>query len=344
VRAGAADGSVDVSQVVAAIDWTVQNRNTLGRNIRLINLSYTTDAATDYQFDPLTHAVENAWRAGIVVVVSAGNEGKKIQQLGNPAADPFVIAVAASTSDVSAKKFLVPDWSSSGNKDRSPDIVAPGVSIAGLRVPGSMLDLHFPAARFSDSGCGKFFRGSGTSQAAAATTGAIALILQQRPNLTPDQVKTLLLGTARSIGAKSIRGGYGFVDVAAMMAAPTVDPTVSAQKFKASIGSGSLEASRGTVHVKKKSKVDLLGEQTLNATFDATAWSAASAAGSAWTKQVYDAQGRFLSGTWAGSSWSGSSWSGSSWSGSSWSGSSWSGSSWSGSSWSGSSWSGIGWD
>jgi serine protease AprX len=338
VRAGAADGSVDVSQVVAAIDWTVQNRKTFGRNIRLINLSYTTDAATDYQFDPLTHAVENAWRAGIVVVVSGGNEGKKIQQLGNPAADPFVIAVAASTSDPTAKNLVVPDWSSSGNKDRNPDIVAPGVSIAGLRVPGSMLDLHFPAARFSDNGCGRFFRGSGTSQAAAATTGAIALILQQRPNLTPDQVKTLLLGTARSIGAKANRGGYGFVDVGAMLATASADPVVSSQKFKASKGSGSIEASRGTAHVKKKTKVDLLGEQTLSSNFDATAWSTASASGAAWSNQTYDAQGRFLSGNWAGSSWSGSSWSGSSWSGSSWSGSSWSGSSWSGSSWSGSAW------
>ncbi len=338
VRAGAADGSVDVTQVVAAIDWTVQNRNTFGRNIRLINLSYTTDAVTDYQFDPLTHAVENAWRAGIVVVVAGGNEGKKTEQLGNPAADPFVIAVAASTTDPTAKKPMVPDWSSRGNKTRSPDIVAPGVSIAGLRVPGSMLDLHFPAARFSDSACGKYLRGSGTSQSAAATTGALALVLQQRPNLTPDQLKAILLGTARSIGVKADRAGFGLVDVGAMMAAPISDPIATSQKFKASKGSGSIEASRGTVHVKKKSKVDLLGEQTLAGSFDSAAWSAASATSSAWTNQVYDAKGRFLSGTWAGSSWSGSSWSGSSWSGSSWSGSSWSGSSWSGSSWSGAGW------
>jgi serine protease AprX len=338
VRAGAADGSVDASQVVAAIDWTVQNRNTFGRNIRVINLSYTTDAVTDYQFDPLTHAVENAWRAGIVVVVSGGNEGKKVEQLGNPAADPFVIAVAASTSDRAAKKFVVPDWSSSGNKNRTPDILAPGVSVAGLRVPGSMLDLHFPAARFSDSNCGRFFRGSGTSQAAAAVSGAVALVLQQRPNLTPDQVKTLMLGTARDIGAKTNRGGFGFVDIAAMIATPTADPVVSTQKFKGSKGSGSIEASRGSVHVKKKSKADLLGEATLASSFDSASWSAASSAGTAWSNQVYDKQGRFLSGTWAGSSWSGSSWSGSSWSGSSWSGSSWSGSSWSGSSWSGAGW------
>ena len=345
VRTGAGDGSVDVSQIVAALDWTVQNRNTLGRNIRVINLSFTTDANTNYLVDPLTHAVENAWNAGVVVVVSAGNDGKALGRLGNPASDPYVLAVGAAAYDSSAKQSSVPDWSSVGNGSRNPDVVAPGVLIAGLRVPGSMLDTNFPSARFFDPvTCSSFFRGSGTSQAAAVTTGAVALLLQQRPTLSPDQVKGLITRTAQSVGVNANKQGSGFIDVAGMIGLATPDARLIGQKHQKSRGTGSLEASRGTLHVKNpKSNAELKGEVTPNAAFETRAWSLASGRGGAWTNQVFDAQGRFVSGAWAGSSWSGSSWSGSSWSGSSWSGSSWSGSSWSGSSWSGSSWSGSSW-
>ena len=335
VRTGAGDGSVDVSQIVAALDWTVQNRNTLGRNIRVINLSFTTDANTNYLVDPLTHAVENAWNAGVVVVVSAGNDGKALGRLGNPASDPYVLAVGAAAYDSSAKQSSVPDWSSVGNGSRNPDVVAPGVLIAGLRVPGSMLDTNFPSARFFDPvTCSSFFRGSGTSQAAAVTTGAVALLLQQRPTLSPDQVKGLITRTAQSVGVNANKQGSGFIDVAGMIGLATPDARLIGQKHQKSRGTGSLEASRGTLHVKNpKSNAELKGEVTPNAAFETRAWSLASGRGVAWTNQVFDAQGRFVSGAWAGSSWSGSSWSGSSWSGSSWSGSSWSGSSWSGSSW-----------
>ena len=222
VKVGASDGSVDISQVVAAIDWVVQNKTSFGRNIRVINLSYTTDAATDYKSDPLTHAVETAWKAGIVVVASAGNDGKSLQRLGNPAADPFVLAVGAASFDAATAKFTVPDWSSQGNGTRNPDVVAPGTDIASLRVPGSLLDASFPAARFYDPlTCTSFFRGSGTSQSAAVTSGAVALLLQQRPSLTPDQIKALLKSSARSASVGAQKQGSGVIDVAALLAAPT---------------------------------------------------------------------------------------------------------------------------
>ena len=75
VKVGAHDGAVDVSQVIAAIDWVVQHRNDNGLNIRVINLSYGTNSTQPYQVDPLAYAVEQAWKAGIVVVAAAGNSG-----------------------------------------------------------------------------------------------------------------------------------------------------------------------------------------------------------------------------------------------------------------------------
>lgn len=60
-------------QVLAAIGWVVQHRDHDGLNIRVLNLSFGTDGAQDYRLDPMTYAVEVAWRHGIVVVTAAGN-------------------------------------------------------------------------------------------------------------------------------------------------------------------------------------------------------------------------------------------------------------------------------
>ena len=343
VKVGAGDGSVDASQVIAALDWVVQNRSTNGRKIRVVSLSYGTDAITDYRTDPLSLAVENAWRAGIVVVVSGGNDGRGVHDLGNPARNPFVIAVGASSWDpLKPTSYKIPVWSSTGDGVRNPDVLAPGDQIASLRVPGSYLDTLYPAARVTDpASCTMLFRGSGTSQAAAVTAGAAALLLQQRPLLTPDQVKALLSTTALSIGRTEEQQGKGMIQLAAALSAPTPTGT---QTFEASTGTGSLELSRGTFHVGASAADSLRGEyHAFLGGFSAPSWANASKLRTAWSNQTFDSVGRLTKGSWSGSSWSGSNWTGSSWSGSSWSGSSWSGSSWSGSSWSGSSWSGSSW-
>jgi hypothetical protein len=68
VKVGVADGGVDVSQVIAAVNWIVRHRNDNGLNIRVINLSYGTNSTQKYDLDPLAFAVEQAWKKGIVVV------------------------------------------------------------------------------------------------------------------------------------------------------------------------------------------------------------------------------------------------------------------------------------
>lgn len=98
MKVGDSTGAVDVSQVIAAIDWIVADRTSSGLDIRVLNLSYNTSSQLEYIDDPLARAVENAWNAGIVVVVAAGNDGRGETELANPANDPFVIAVAAAES------------------------------------------------------------------------------------------------------------------------------------------------------------------------------------------------------------------------------------------------------
>jgi serine protease AprX len=62
-----------------------------------------------------------------------------------------------------------------------------------LRDPGSYIDANYPGGLLLADPTQRFFRGSGSSQAAAVTSGAAALLLQYRPRLKPDQVKRLLM-------------------------------------------------------------------------------------------------------------------------------------------------------
>jgi hypothetical protein len=347
IKVADAFGMTDVSQVIAAIDWVVQNRNKGGLNIRVLNLSFGTDGVQDYQLDPLTYAAEVAWHSGIVVVVAAGNGGYGTDKLNNPAYDPYVIAVGGvdGKGTHGIGDDVIPTWSSTGDAGRSPDLVAPGASIASLRNPGSYLDDSYPNARNGE----RFFRGSGTSQAAAVVSGAAALLVQQRPGITPDQVKALLVGTAKELPkADAIAQGNGLVDLKKARQAKTPD---AVQTWPRATGLGSLDESRGSGLVELEGTA-LEGEFDVRGTaWDAQVWSRAAAAGTTWNGDAWNGQEWYAAGldgtapslTWSGRSWSGRSWSGLTWLGRSWSGRSWSGRSWSGDVWAGRSWSGVTW-
>ncbi len=83
-----AKGLTDVTQVIAAIVWVIAHRNDAGMNIRVLSLSFGTDGTQTYLLDPLSFAVERAWKKGIVVVAAAGNTGFGDLSLNNPAFTP----------------------------------------------------------------------------------------------------------------------------------------------------------------------------------------------------------------------------------------------------------------
>jgi hypothetical protein len=343
LKVASSDGATDVSQVIAAIDWVVQHRNADGLNIRVLNLSFGTDGTQDYRLDPLAYAVEVAWAKGIVVVAAAGNSGFGSPQLNNPAYDPYVIAVGADdtrgTDD--PKDDVIPSWQTRGNAVRHPDVVAPGKSIVSLRDPGSFVDEANPAARVGES---RFFRGSGSSQAAAIVSGAVATLLSQRPQLTPDEIKTLLVRSAvRLPNADPVAQGAGLINMHRARETKTETFVGSVQTWERSTGLGSLQLARGTVTAEDEGVV-LRGEQTIfGDPWDPTTWAASSWDGTTWSSGTWN--GRTWSGNcWCGESWAGRTWSGRTWSGNSWSGRTWSGRTWSGRTWSAGGWSSGGWD
>jgi len=358
VKIGDSSGATDVSQMIAAIDWVVQHRNDNGMNVRVLNLSFGTDTTTSYVFDPLAHAAEVAWRYGIVVVAAVGNGTASDRRINSPAHDPYVIAVGA--QDLNGTLSIIDDvpasFTSIGNGVRNPDLIAPGRSIVGLRVPGSDAD-----RKYAEKGAvgTRFFRGSGTSQAAAVVSGAAALILQQRPDFSPDQVKAVLTrNTTLLPNQPATAQGKGALNLARALMAPA--PWVQ-QTYQQAAGSGTLESARGSSHLTHNG-MTLQGEKDIfgkpfssgnHAHYAASgyAWSGgrwgdgwgSQFGGSTWTGSTWASTSSWTSVAWSGSSWSGSTWSGSTWSDNTWNGSTWTGSTWTGSTWTGSTWTGSTW-
>lgn len=338
VKVAAADGAVDVSQVIAAVDWVVAHRNDPELNIRVLNLSFGTASLQPSQLDPLAFAVEQAWLAGIVVVVAAGNEGAAGTTLDNPATDPYVIAVGADDHQGTSKRYddRLASFSSVGNSTRGPDLIAPGRSVVSLRAPGSFVDDANPTARVGDPAAPRFFRGSGTSQATAVVSGSVALLLQMRPTLTPDQVKFVLMAGADRVRGTKQGQGAGLLDL------DDVDRVrvnrAPVQSWPRATGLGSLELSRGGNHVVDPDGTPLTGEiDIFGNPWNPTAWAAAAAAGTSWTGGSWNGV------VWTGDGWDNATWTGKTWRGVEWTTGSWSGKTWRDQSWSGKTWRDEGW-
>ena len=345
MKVATGDGGTDVSQVIAAIDWVVEHRRDAGLDVRVLNLSYGTDSLQPWQVDPLARAVENAWDNGIVVVVAAGNGGSEATSLTMPAIDPHVIAVGAvdHAGTPSAADDVVADFTSAGSTARRPDVLAPGKSVVSLRVPGSYADEEHPEGRVLGDDAQRFFRGSGTSQAAAVVTGQVALLLEKKPSLTPDQVKGLLMSTARPLaGDRSAVQGAGVTDIVAAL--DHLDgkrpvPTAGTAALPASSGLGSIEAARGGEHVVDPSTgTKLTGEyDALGTPWQPRSWVSAQRVGATWNKGAYNGR------TWTGSKWNrkkppAAEWTGSSWSGVAWDEHTWSDDQWEARTWRSDSW------
>jgi serine protease AprX len=150
-----ASGEGADSFVVAAIDRAIALKNKY--NIRVMNLSLGRPVFESYTQDPLCQAVEAAWKAGITVVVSAGNDGRD-NNFGNdgygtinaPGNDPYVITVGAMRNMGTATRAddLVASYSSKGPSPVDhvvkPDLVAPGNQILSLLAQHETLAVTYP--------------------------------------------------------------------------------------------------------------------------------------------------------------------------------------------------------
>jgi serine protease AprX len=208
------------SDTVDALQWALDNKNAY--NIRVVNLSINSTVEQSYHLSPIDAAVEILWFNGIVVVASAGNA-----QPGNghntvnaaPANDPFIITVGASNEQLTADRLddTVSPYSAFGvtlDGYQKPDIIAPGKDIISVLAASSDWYNEHPDRAVIGK---EYFRISGTSMAAPMVTGAVALLLQAEPDLTPDQVKY------RLTHAGDLIEGYPYLDIYKAITTPTYE-------------------------------------------------------------------------------------------------------------------------
>ncbi len=205
-----ASGSGRISDVVAALDYAVSNKDEL--HIRVINLSVATGVYESYNADPLTLAAQRAVAAGIVVVAAAGNNGRSAigttQYAGvtAPGNAPWVLTVGASShmGTIDRSDDTMAAFSSRGpgaiDFGAKPDLVAPGVGIESLSNPVSALysiDSEFLLNGTVPTSYLPYLSLTGTSMSTPVVSGTVALMLQANPSLTPNAVKAVLQYTAQ---------------------------------------------------------------------------------------------------------------------------------------------------
>ena len=350
VKTAGRNGAADVTTLLQAMHWVSAYKDQF--NIRVLNLSWGTTSKQDPAVDPINYAVQRLWKQGIVVVAAAGNSGPNATTITKPGDDPVIITAGAYDDKQNADPAddSIPAWTSRGPTAHGltkPDVVAPGRTLVASRSFGSYVERENPKALIAPS----YIKGSGTSQAAAATSGLVALMLKARPELTPDQVKDILKRTASPLaGITQQSQGTGRVNLSAALSAA---PSATATQAATSTGLGSIEASRGGRNVDVdcnndgvletiRGEIDVRCEAWNGSAWTGSAWTGSAWTGSAWTGSAWTGSA-WTGSAWTGSAWTGSAWTGGKWMGSAWTGSAWTGSAWTGSAWTGSAWTGSAW-
>jgi serine protease AprX len=301
------------SDVIAACEWILANKTRY--NIRVANFSLHSSRVSSVRFDPLDRAVEKLWFNGIFVVAASGNYGTETGPSGvlhAPGNDPFVMTVGALDAGNSANPWddTVAPWSAWGYTPdgfSKPEVVAPGRYMVGPVPDAATLPNE---KKDKKVGVG-YMQLSGTSFAAPVVSGLAAQILALHPSWTPDQVKGVIMATARVV-KKAPLGAAGVGEITAPMAlmrGTAPNPNAGLNRFVVPDPTG--------------------GSTPM---FDSAAWMDAAQSDAAWA-----------SAAWADAAWSDAAWSSAAWASAAWSDAAWSSAAWADAAWSDAAWADAAW-
>ncbi len=192
---GLSAGDLNLTHVLAGFDYLLEKG--ANYNVRVVNCSFSAGTVFDFN-DPVNIATKMLTDRGVNVVFSAGNSGSGNGTLNPYAAAPWVIGVGA--SDEAGRLAGFSSRGNFGDQLQHPSLVAPGANVASLRSAGTVTGISGIAGadvqRLTPSELPYYTTASGTSFSAPQVAGAIALMLEANPNLTPKEVKDILSRTA----------------------------------------------------------------------------------------------------------------------------------------------------
>lgn len=171
------------------------------QKIHIINISIgVAEHLASEEYKKLNHAIDEAWKRGIVIVAAAGNNGPGENTVTLPGINKRVITVGCS-DDRSKGVIGGLKKGYSGSGPTSDCVVKPEVLVPGTNIRSCGIQSPYG-----------FSIKSGTSMAAPVVTGMLALLLEKYPNLTPDEVKLKIYHAVTKLKDNDNCWGYLYVD------------------------------------------------------------------------------------------------------------------------------------
>lgn len=208
-------GVLLILDAVGGLDYALTNQNSYRTPIRVVSNSWGSSGKYD-PLDPVSISTYNLYKAGIVSVFAAGNDGPG-EDTHNPYAQaPWVISVGAGEKDgvltgFSSRgkrgekgQFTMPDGSD-WTYYNQPTIVATGVNIVSTRaLTGALpaLAAQDDAAMIAPAQLPYYTLSSGTSMATPHVAGVVAQMLEANKDLDPLQVKEIIKATGTNMSGR----------------------------------------------------------------------------------------------------------------------------------------------
>lgn len=238
VKAFDSRSNANFLDVIRAVQWVIANKEHMG--IRVVNLSVSASTELPYHIDPLNRALTEAWDSGLVVVVSAGNQGPAPSTVTAPGNNPWLISVGAANFDSIREIVEVAPFSGRGptaSGHIKPNIIAPGARLAGLLPQKAMRPSHEPV-ELTETG---LWITSGASQASVVVAGMVALLLEARPELSNDDIKCLIANSATPVIGKGqaafspMAQGRGLINLSDALLSTAIDCPERLDKLSPSV-------------------------------------------------------------------------------------------------------------
>ncbi len=201
-------GNGSVTNLLRGLAWIREHKEEYG--IRIVNISVGSVPKKETgEESVLIRGVEQAWADGLVVVVAAGNEGPAARSVTTPGISRKVITVGSSDDHraVEVCGSSMVDYSGRGPTERcicKPDVVAPGAAVVSCNAVSRRNGRLYGVK-------------SGTSMATPVVSGALALLLEKEPDMTPRDVKLRLRETALDLGLPRNQQGWGMIHIARLL-------------------------------------------------------------------------------------------------------------------------------
>ena len=192
------NGEASASKILDAMQWIFDNAKE--QNIKVVCMSFGSEPLGIN--DPIMIGAEALWKMGVVVVAAAGNSGPEFQTIKSPGISTKIITVGGIDDNridnfhFDKKFFEIAEFSSRGPSFRriKPDLVAPSVDIVSCGLKNNYTSL------------------SGTSVATPMIAGLCALLFEKYKDITPDEIKNILLKNCKPLGFDKNLEGFGLVD------------------------------------------------------------------------------------------------------------------------------------